>query len=106
MTTKSGIVAELSGSPALARACDRWSVDRLRVFGSAAGGAFDPKTSDVDFLVEFLPDVEDVFASYFGLRDDLTLITGRSVDLVMRGAIRNPYFAASVFESAIDVYAA
>ena len=37
----------------VARLCDRFHVRRLDVFGSAARGEFDPKRSDLDFLVDF-----------------------------------------------------
>ena len=32
--------------------CDRYGVDRLEVFGSAAKGLFDPANSDLDFIVQ------------------------------------------------------
>ena len=35
--------------------CKRFSVQRLELFGSASDGRFDRETSDLDFLVEFLP---------------------------------------------------
>ena len=91
---------------AIARACERYGVARLRVFGSALTEAFDPETSDVDFLVEYKPDAIRTFQSLFGLREELEHITGRAVDLVDVQAIRNPYFAHSAMNSARDVYAA
>ena len=36
---------------AIAELCRRYGVQRLDVFGSAVSGRFDPKTSDLDFLV-------------------------------------------------------
>jgi predicted nucleotidyltransferase len=76
------------------------------MFGSATTDRFDPERSDVDFLVEFTPGAADPFDDYFGLKEDLELLLGRSVDLVMEKAVRNPYFAASAASSAQDVYAA
>jgi predicted nucleotidyltransferase len=38
---------------ALADLCRRYRVRRLRLFGSAATGAFAPETSDLDFVAEF-----------------------------------------------------
>jgi predicted nucleotidyltransferase len=35
------------------RLCRRYGVERLDVFGSAAGGGFRAEESDLDFLVEF-----------------------------------------------------
>ena len=91
---------------AIRRACEQYGVERLRLFGSALSGRFDPEYSDIDFLVDFLPGRDDPFDDYFGLREALTEIVGRDVDLVVVRAIRNPYFKASALSSAEDVYAA
>lgn len=40
---------------AIARACKRYGVERLRIFGSALTDHFDPEGSDIDFLVDFAP---------------------------------------------------
>ena len=100
------IALMLQNREAIARACERYGVARLRVFGSVVTGQFDPRRSDVDFLVDFLPDVDDLLGNYLALKEDLEAITGRSVDLVMSDAVENPYFAASALRSAQDVYAA
>ncbi|MGA0566426.1 nucleotidyltransferase family protein [Rathayibacter sp. KR2-224] len=81
-------------------------VARLRVFGSALTDRFDPERSDVDFLVDFLPNNDNLFHDYFDLKDELERIVGRPVDLVDASAVRNPYFKASAFASAQDLYAA
>lgn len=99
-------VTTLLDPEAVARACERFGVARLRVFGSALTERFDPATSDVDFLVDFRPGNPDLLSSYLGLKDQLESIVGRSVDLVMADAVRNPYFRASAFGSAQDVFAA
>lgn len=88
------------------RACERYGVQRLRVFGSVLTDRFDPQSSDVDFLVTFHPGREDVFQDYFDLKFELERILGRGVDLVVERAVRNPFFRASAVESAQDVYAA
>ncbi len=98
-------VATILGNEDIARACAKYRVRRLRAFGSVLTDQFDVGTSDVDFLVEFEPGLEHPFDAYFGLREDLEKLLGRDVDLVMAEAVRNPYFAASVFHSALEVYA-
>jgi len=87
--------------------CRRYLVKRLEVFGSAADGTFDLATSDLDFLVEFLP-VEPgrIAPDYFGLLHALEDLFGRKVDLVMDRAIRNPYFRRGVDETRTPVCAA
>jgi predicted nucleotidyltransferase len=91
---------------AISRASERFGVRRLRVFGSVLTEHFDPATSDVDFLVEFLPGRPDRLDDYLGLKEALARITGRDVDLVVADAVRNPYFRASAFSRAHEVYAA
>lgn len=91
----------------IAALCRRYRVRRLEVFGSAArGDDFDPARSDVDFLAEFETQGEPpTLAAYFELRDALAKVTGRPVDLVMAGAIRNPYILADIDKSRELVYA-
>lgn len=91
---------------AIRRACEQHGAQRLRVFGSVLSDHFDPEHSDIDFLVDFLPGRGDMFDDYFGLREALAEIVGREVDLIVARSVRNPYFKASAFNSAQDVYAA
>ena len=87
--------------------CRRYRVKRLEVFGSAADGTFDPATSDLDFLVEFLPQAaERTFHGYFDFRDELERLYGRKVDLVMPGAVRSPRFRDAINRQRRPVYAA
>ena len=91
---------------AITRACKRFGVERLRIFGSALTDRFDPEGSDIDFLVDFTPGNTNLFHDYFDLKFELERITGRPVNLVDAGAVRNPYFRASAFGRAKDLYAA
>jgi len=87
--------------------CRRFGAIRLEVFGSAATGSFDPQRSDLDFVVDFEGlRSPDIFERYFGLKEALESLFGRPVDLVMAGAMRNPYFIQSVNRSRRLVYAA
>lgn len=88
--------------------CREFGVARLEIFGSATGAAFDPERSDVDFLVEYLPntDLGPWMTRYFELEERLAELLGRPVDLVMVGALRNPYFIQSVNDSRRLLYAA
>lgn len=86
--------------------CRRYGVRRLEVFGSAASDAFDPQRSDIDFLVEFDSEPSRLFDRYFGLKESLEALYGRSVDLVTAGSMQNPYFIEAVNKSRQLVYAA
>lgn len=91
----------------LDRLCRKHLVRRLEVFGSAADGSFQPETSDLDFLVDYLPEAEGhCDDAYFGLLFDLEDLFHRKIDLVMDRAIRNPYFRAGVDQSRQVIYAA
>lgn len=91
---------------AIHRTCERYGVERLRVFGSVLTDRFDPKTSDVDFLVSFQSGRDNLFHDFFDLKFELEQIVGRSVDLVMERSVKNPFFKALAFESAEEIYAA
>lgn len=91
---------------AIAALCGRHQVRRLSVFGSAVNGGFDPESSDVDFLVEFLDEADGLFEAYFGLKEDLEALLGCPVDLVMPKSLRNPFFASSVEKTRRELYAA
>ena len=94
-------------SQALDVLCRKYCVRRLELFGSAAAGAFDEQKSDLDFLVEFLPLEQGQHADmYFGLLLDLQELFSRHVDLVMPGAIKNPYFLKAVNQNREVLYAA
>jgi uncharacterized protein len=87
--------------------CQRYRISRLDVFGSAArADDFNPASSDVDFLVEFAPGTHPGLETFFGAKDDLEKLLGRSVDLVEAGAVRNPYVLASINRNREAVYAA
>ena len=92
----------------LVRLCERFRVGRLELFGSATTeGEFDPQRSDLDFLVEFLSLQPGEHAdAYFGLLFALQDLFGRNIDLVMTGAVKNPYFLESINRNRTLLYAA
>lgn len=92
----------------IADLCRRFHVRRLEVFGSAARGTdFDPARSDVDLLVTYEPDVPPPnLTEYFDLNEQLSALLGRPVDLVMSGAVRNPFIRADIERWKQPVYAA
>ena len=92
----------------IATLCIKYSVSRLWVFGSAVTGDFDPAKSDLDFLVEYLPDTNlgPWMGDYFEFKEALEELTGRSVDLIERSAIKNPYFLRNISAQERLLYAA
>jgi predicted nucleotidyltransferase len=98
----------LSHREELRELCRRYHVRRLDLFGSAARGDFVPARSDLDFLVEFDSRAPEALSlkSFFGLKESLEALFGRSVDLVEPGAMRNPYLKASIESSREPVFEA
>jgi uncharacterized protein with HEPN domain/predicted nucleotidyltransferase len=78
--------------------CAKYRVQRLQPFGSVVSGQFDPATSDLDFLVEFQPASAISMDRFFGLKEDLEHLFGRSVDLVDPDKVRNPYFLRAIHD--------
>jgi predicted nucleotidyltransferase len=78
--------------------CRQYAVRRLRLFGSAAGDEFDPKRSDLDFLVEFdaPPASMRLGKQYFGLLEDMQKLFGRKVDLLENSRLRRSAEAGAV----------
>ena len=87
--------------------CRKYHVAKLEVFGSAADSSFEADRSDVDFLVEFLPDADlgPWLSQYFDLKEELEKLLGCNVDLVMPAAMRNPYFVRQANRTRRVVYA-
>jgi predicted nucleotidyltransferase len=87
--------------------CRRFSVRTFEVFGSAAQESNFDETSDLDFLVQFLPMTPTEHSdAYFGLLNALKELFGRAVDLLEVNAIKNPYLLESVNQHRIQLYAA
>lgn len=87
--------------------CRRHNVRRLEIFGSATGNTFDPRTSDLDFIVEFGPFESGGYSEhYFALLDELNRLFGRPIDLLVGRAVRNPYLLESINRSRELLYAA
>ena len=92
---------------AIAAICERNGVLRLDAFGSALRADFTPGESDLDLLVEFSP--MEPYArvdAYFGMLDELRALLGIKVDLVMVGAVKNPYIARDIDRTRRLLYAA
>ena len=88
--------------------CIKYHVRCLEIFGSAVSESrFDSESSDLDFLVEFLPLQPGRYAdAYFGLLEALEKLYDRPVDLVMPRAVKNPYFRESINRNKVVLYAA
>lgn len=71
----------------IAEICRRYQVKELSVFGSAARGEARPD-SDIDLLVEFLPEADTSLLEHFAAEREFSELLGRKVDLVSKRALR------------------
>lgn len=102
--------------PAIRALCVQHRIRGLWLFGSAAvegGKHFDPARSDYDFVVDFMDDdLGPWLKKYFDFKDAMEALLGRSVDLMMLGALNpshsrmSPYLRTSVDRSKVPLYAA
>lgn len=86
--------------------CQRWKVKELSLFGSVLRDDFNPQKSDIDVLIDFLPDAHwgwDIVT----IKDELEQLFNRPVDLVSKRAIeksRNPYRKQEILNSYEVIY--
>jgi uncharacterized protein len=89
----------------IAEFCRRWRIAELSLFGSVLREDFGPQ-SDVDVLVTFEPDDPWSLWDLIQMRDELSSMLGRPVDLVEKRAIRNPFRRQEILSTAQVLYAA
>lgn len=89
---------------AIVALCKRYGVAKLAVFGSAARGDFDPETSDVDFVLEFLDYGPGVSNRFIDFADDLEALLERDVDLLFESVVMDPDLLREVQSTQEIVY--
>lgn len=91
---------------AIANLCRKYRIRKLDLFGSAATGAFDPETSDVDFIVDLGEYDHSLAQRYFDFIWELEDLLGYPVEMITEPSIKNPYFREAVEEQRTVVYEA
>ncbi len=86
--------------------CIRYGVARLELTGSAARDDFNLASSDIDFLVEFLPHTSVSAFAFVEFSDALEVVFGRRVDLIELGAVKNPILREAFLRDKVPIYAA
>ena len=82
--------------------CERHPIRRLALFGSVLRDDFSPD-SDVDVLVEFVPDSGVTYLDMAAMQEELAALLGRSVELLTPGAL-SQHFRDQVLSAAETVY--
>jgi predicted nucleotidyltransferase len=101
MTIAPGLVVPEAG---VAEICRRYQVKELSIFGSAARGEM-RSDSDIDLLVDFLPDARMSLLRHFAAERELSELLRRKVDLVSKRALRHA-LRDDVLSQARLIYAA
>ena len=71
-------------------------VERAWIFGSYSRSE-ETNLSDIDILVNFIPEAKLTLFKYFHILNDLQLITGKNIDLVEEGQLKS--FARKMAET-------
>lgn len=71
---------------ALRNFCQKWQIVELSLFGSVLRDDFRPD-SDVDILVQFVPDAAWTLLDLVNMERELAELMGREVDLIEKSAI-------------------
>jgi len=84
---------------------EKHKIKNAYLFGSALTDKFDEK-SDVDFLVNFIDDLDPLekgellWNLRFSLEDNLN----RPIDLITESSLKNPYFIEELNEKKLKIY--
>jgi len=82
--------------------CEKYPIRKLSLFGSVLREDFTEK-SDVDVLVEFLPNAGIGYFELVAMQFELADILGREVDLRTPGDLSR-YFRQQVVDEAVQLY--
>ena len=83
----------------------RHGLKELAFFGSILSDRFGLE-SDIDVLIEFLPDVNASLYDLVNIKDELEALFNREVDVVEKTGLRNPFRRHAILSSYEVIYAA
>jgi len=85
--------------------CRRWKITEFSLFGSVLRDDFRPD-SDVDVMISFEESAGWDLYDIVDMKEELKALFSREVDLVEKGAIRNPFRRHSILTTKEVLYAA
>ncbi len=85
--------------------CEKWKICEFSLFGSILRDDFGPE-SDVDVLVSFQPQAPWSLWDLTEMQDQLAQILGRSVDLIEKEGLRNPFRRHAIMSNYQVIHAA
>ena len=84
--------------------CQKWKIAELSLFGSVLREDFH-NNSDVDVLIVFAPNHGWHLFDVMNMQRELEGMFGRSVDLIQKKELQNPYRRAEILRSHQVIYA-
>lgn len=87
----------------VANFCQQHHITEFALFGSVLRDDFTP-TSDIDVLIDFAPGARRGFFALSALREELTRLLGRPVDLVTKGGL-SPFLKDEILATRQVIYA-
>ncbi len=92
-------------STKLFQLCEKYKISKLFLFGSVLKDSFNPKTSDLDFIVEIenIPPIEKG-ENLMSFWTELELLFSRKVDLLTSKKIKNPYLLKEINKTKSLIY--
>lgn len=84
--------------------CQRWNVTEFALFGSVLRNDF-RSDSDIDVLITFVPDYQLSLSDLLDMKEELEKTFGRSVDMVEKKLLKNPYRRAEILKTHQVIYA-
>lgn len=92
--------------PGLKALCRKYGIAKLSLFGSASRNELTPQ-SDVDLMVEFLPDSRASLFDITAMQDEFSAaLGGRKVDIATPEILRNPFRRDSIVPDLKLIYEA
>jgi uncharacterized protein len=88
----------------IAEFCKHWSITEFSVFGSVLREDFRPD-SDIDVLITIDPNAQIGLLEMAQMQIELENMFKRSVDMVEKEGLRNPYRRREILRTAQVVYA-
>ena len=88
----------------IAEFCKRWSITEFSVFGSVLREDFRPD-SDIDVLITIDPGAQIGLLEMAQMQIELENMFKRSVDMVEKEGLRNPYRRREILRTAQVIYA-
>jgi predicted nucleotidyltransferase len=84
--------------------CRKWKIEELALFGSILRGDFS-SDSDVDVLATFAADAEWSVFDHARMREELSALLRREVDVVEKSTLNNPFRRREILTTRKIIYA-